>query len=152
MDALKANNVEEEEEKNPSAPMITCHNKNKTHSQTMKESKDDYEEVQVFQKRQKKKKKKVPQLEQENILSEPMIMENLFGCEEKDLYDDLKLKEVKRPFESFQSFLFSPFTLCAPWCLMRKVYWQKDEQSEKMFNVASRRNSRARVKMKEKVI
>ena len=30
-----------------------------------------------------------------------------------------------RPFKRVESCLFSCFTSCAPWCLMRRIYWNK---------------------------
>jgi len=56
------------------------------------------------------------------------------------------LGPAKAPFERFQNCLFSTFTACAPWCLMRKVYWKKEKYSEELFAVTSRRNSRIRAK------
>jgi len=50
----------------------------------------------------------------------------------------------KAPFEKFQNCLFSTFTMCAPWCIMKKVYWKRDTTSEEIFAVNVRRNSRVR--------
>ena len=30
-----------------------------------------------------------------------------------------------KPFRRFESCLFSCFTSCLPWCLMRRIYWNK---------------------------
>ena len=59
-----------------------------------------------------------------------------------------KVKGPQKPFESFQNCLFTTFTACVPWCMMKQVYWKKDRKSEELFTITARRNSRTRVKMK----
>jgi len=59
-----------------------------------------------------------------------------------------RVKGPKKPFESFQNCLFTTFTACVPWCMMKQVYWKKDRKSEELFTVTARRNSRSRIKMK----
>ena len=45
---------------------------------------------------------------------------------------DMKIKanesKDKKPFESFQNFLFSIFTSCVPWYCMRRVYWRQNSK------------------------
>ena len=119
--------------------------------------KDTNEAAFVFDRIEQKLNVEKPKKQFRNDLSE--IKENkIHSSEEEDMKDSKvaldeaeqkqTVKGPKKPFESFQNCLFTTFTACVPWCMMKQVYWKKDRKSEELFTINARRNSRTRTKMK----
>ena len=111
----------------------------------------------VFDRIEQKLNVEHPKKQFRNDLSE--IKENkMHSSKEEDMIENKvaldeaeqkqKVKGPKKPFESFQNCLFTTFTACVPWCMMKQVYWKKDRKSEELFTITARRNSRSRIKMK----
>ena len=107
---------------------------------------------------QHNKEKKVEKISPKMITVKENVVKSLQSEQKSKLDKDEKsrgnekvedeVKGSKKPFESFQNCMFTTFTACVPWCLMKQVYWRKDKTSEELFSITARRNSRTRVKMK----
>merc|ERR1712192_35664 len=111
-----------------------------------------YEEIAVMKKRKKKELPTTPTPCSKDLYEE-ILLDDLYeqvpsvpisNKESRSRDGESCKEEPARPFERFQEFLFKTFTTLVPWCLMKKVYWKRDRQSEQRFEDYSRRGSQSK--------
>ena len=61
----------------------------------------------------------------ENLNVRPQLDDNLVeGNPQNGIQNYSEEVTETKPFWRLEKFLFSCFTACTPWCLMRKIYWR----------------------------